>query len=92
MDTNCRLVYSWKQITKSPLGCGAERMKQMVEYRVFRAGRQYLGRTPYDVFLALYGLVDNEDAMAASDWAEHASFGETYHGSDYVVEVVDDEN
>ena len=47
---------------------------------------------PYDVFLALYGLVDNEDAMSASDWAQHASFGESYHGSDYVVEVVDDEN
>lgn len=92
MDTNCRLAYSWKQITKSPLGCGAERMRQMVEYRVSRFGRQYLGRTPDDVFVALYGLVDDDEAMAASVWAEHASIGETYHGSDYVVEVVDDEN
>lgn len=92
MDTNCRLVYIWKQITKSPLGCGAERMRQMVEYRVSRFGRQYLERTPDDVYLALYGLVDDEDAMVASCWATHASVGETYHGSDFIVEVVDDEN
>lgn len=92
MGTNCRMVYSWKQITKSPLGCGAERMRQMVEYRVSRFGRQYLGRTPDDVYLALYGLVDDEEAMAASVWAEHASVGETYHGSDFILEVVDDEN
>ena len=64
----------------------------MLEYRVSRFGRQYLERTPDDVYVALYGLVDDEDAMAASDWAAHASVGETYHGSDYVVEVVDDEN
>lgn len=92
MDTNCRMVYSWTQITKSPLGCGAERMRQMVEYRVSRFGRQYLGRTPDDVYLALYGLVDDEEAMSASGWAELASVGETYHGSDFIVEVVDDEN
>lgn len=66
MGTNCRMVYSWKQITKSPLGCGAERMRQMV--------------------------VDDVDAMAASEWASYASVGETYHGSDFIVEVVDDEN
>ena len=88
MDTNCRMVYSWKQITKSPLGCGAERMRQMVEYRISRSGRQYLAFTPDEVYLALYGLVDDDDAMAASDWAEHASVGETYHGSDYIMEVV----
>ena len=92
MGTNCRMVYSWKQITKSPLGCGAERMRQMVEYRVSRFGRQYLGRTPDDVYLALYGLVDDVDAMAASECASYASVGETYHGSDFIVEVVDDEN
>lgn len=60
----------------------------MIEYRVSRAGRQYLGRTPDDVYLALYGLVLDCDALAASEWAAYASVGETYHGSDYVVEVV----
>lgn len=64
----------------------------MVEYRISRSGRQYLAFTPDEVYLALYGLVDDDDAMAASVWAEHASFGETYHGSDYVVEVVYHEN
>lgn len=64
----------------------------MIEYRVSRAGRQYLGCTPDDVFVALCGLVDDDEVMAASVWAEHASIGETYHGSDYIVEVVDDEN
>lgn len=65
----------------------------MVEYRISRSGRQYLAFTPDEVYLALFVLVDDDDdAMAASDWAEHASVGETYHGSDYIVEVVDDEN
>lgn len=44
------------------------------------------------MYLALYGLVDDVDAMAASEWASYASVGETYHGSDFIVEVVDDEN
>lgn len=67
----------------------------MVEYRVSGFGRQYLGRTPDDVYLALSGLVLDCDALAAMEWASYASVGETYHGSDYIVEVVEvvyDEN
>ena len=64
----------------------------MREYCVCRNGGRICTSCVDDLFILLHSLGYHDDAMTVSDWAEHASIGETYHGSDYVVEVVDDEN
>lgn len=64
----------------------------MREYCVSRNGGRISTCCVDDLFILLHSLGYHDDAMTVSDWAEHASVGETYHGSDYIVEVVDDED